>query len=282
MKAERRHELKENSLVRNLQQLPQTGQQYGSRIALGVILAALIFVWIRYRASVNESRQAAAEQSMFMASQDLISLRRPMPTAPGSAEAVAQERASFFADGITQLNNVLEKASDSDKPLKIQALLAKGDLNFELANFPELSGAATRPSLRTPRPVEDLLSDAADSYSAALDEHPADEMEVAEAHFGLAAVAEDQAALAKDSSKWDVARKQYQAVIDGDAVTPLKMLAENRLAMLAQFEHPTLVNYGAAASRPANLNMAAPTRENVPLTVNHQGQLPANAAATRP
>ena len=42
------------------------------------------------------------------------------------------------------------------------ALICKGDLNFELANIPELPGASTRPSLQPERPLSELLTNAQD------------------------------------------------------------------------------------------------------------------------
>src|SRR6476646_7036435 len=63
MKAERRHQLQENSLVRNVRNFPEFWRAYGSKILLGIILILLaillIRMWINKRA---ETRKQMAEE----------------------------------------------------------------------------------------------------------------------------------------------------------------------------------------------------------------------------
>jgi len=84
MKAQRRHELKENSLIRSLKQLPSASQQYGSRIALGIVLVAIIIVVIRSRMNAAADRVNMAQQSLNQAGSDLFQLKDRLVSQPGA------------------------------------------------------------------------------------------------------------------------------------------------------------------------------------------------------
>ena len=56
MKAERRHELQENSLARFIDNLPVMLRLYADRILLAVVLVLLVVVLIRWRMNQTEAK----------------------------------------------------------------------------------------------------------------------------------------------------------------------------------------------------------------------------------
>jgi hypothetical protein len=279
MKAQRRHELKQNSLIHALQNLPETGKLYGSQIALGVIVVALVIIWVRYRSTSATERVTAAEQSLDGASDSLKRLKMALQIQRGDEPAVAAERRQMYMQGIAMVDDALERVGDRDAQVKAQALLLRGDLNFAMANLPSLAGAATQPSLRPEQPIEDLLNSAADAYGEVLQEFPSDDFAATSAHFGLAAVAEDRAGASGDPQQWESARLQYQAIVDGGGTPAFRNLAMERLQSLAKVQQPLTVDLGL---RPATQPSAAPTTMPalMPLSLSPTTN-PAPAAPTR-
>jgi len=235
MKADRRRELKANSLSAMLQQLPELAKKYQSQIALVLIVAALAVALVRYRYSAAQSRLANAQQGLAVASQSLQRLEEFYHPDP---QVLAKGRESYFDDGLQEADQVLQNAPDSQTGLKAQALLVKGDFNFDMANLPLPPGAATQPSLQPAESIDSLLSAAADAYTQVVQNYPSEKSAVTAAHFGLAAVAEDRKA-------WDDAKKEYQAILNGDADAPYKALAQQRLQMLSQIQRPLTTNLPA-------------------------------------
>jgi hypothetical protein len=266
MKAQRRHELKENSLIRSLKQLPSASQQYGSRVALGVILVAVIVLVIRSRMNASSERLSAAEQNLNQVGQDLFQLQLSLAPKAGEALQLAQDRQALYSDGIKLADDALDKAGSKQNRIKAQALLYKGDLNFQLANLPALPGAATQPSLLPDQKPADLLESAEAAYSQVLSDCPDDIFAVTSAHFGLAAIAEDRAVT--DRAQWDVAGQQYQAIIDGKSARAFKTLAAQRLNLLGQLQQPVLTDVAPlqppGTTRPTTA--PAPRPENQPKT----------------
>jgi len=237
MKAQRRHELKANSLIWTLQGLPEAIKKYQSQIALVLVLIALAVVMVRYRINLAQEKLQGAQQSLGVAADDLGRLKG-MAYRPGTdGIQYMREREIYYADGLQQADDAFQKAPDSQEAMKAEALLDKGDLNFEMANTPGLPGAATQPALRPAEPQDALLSNASDAYTQVLGNYGSQKFAMTAAHFGLAAVAEDRAA-AGDGSQWDAAKAQYQAVLDSDVEAGFKAIATLRLGMLAQLSKP--------------------------------------------
>jgi hypothetical protein len=261
MKAQRRHELKQNSLIRSLKQLPNAGQQYGSRIALGIILVAVVILVIRSRMNAAADRLNLAQQSLNQAGGDLFQLDGRLVSKPGAELQLAQDRQGLYSDGIKLADDALEKAANKDLHIKAQALLYKGDLNFELANLPTLPGAATQPALQPDEKPTELLENAEAAYSQVLSDCAGEVFAVTAAHFGLAAIAENRAPA--DASQWEIAHQQYQAVIDSQAAQAFKAIAVQRLSLLTQMQQPVLTDvpplFLAATSRPTTLPAGRPS-----------------------
>jgi hypothetical protein len=241
MKAQRRQELKANSLLWHIQGLPEQIKKYQSQIALVFLLIALAIVLIRYRMNAATQRLYDAQAAMAISTDDLDNLRRLQVYAfsPDQMDRLMKAREEAFADGLQQADTVFQKAPDSQPAMKAQALLAKGDLNFEMANFAPLPGAATRPELRPAESDESLLTAAAEAFSQVIDNYPDQKFAVAHARLGLAAVNENR-------GNWDDAKKQYQAIIDSDADQGFKYLAAKRIALLAQISQPVMIDLQAA------------------------------------
>ena len=92
MKAERRHELKSNSLSTSLLLIPEKVKQYQSQIALGIVLIALAVVLVRYRMSAAEQRLAEAQESLAIASDDLRQLENIVPPPGGDLLILVKQR----------------------------------------------------------------------------------------------------------------------------------------------------------------------------------------------
>jgi hypothetical protein len=239
MKAQRRQELKANSLLWHIQGLPEQIKKYQSQIALVLLLIALAIVLIRYRMNAAEQRLYDAQAAMAIAGEDLTRLRSLQAFGLGDLENLMKAREEAFEDGLQQADTAFQKAPDSQAAMKAQALLDKGDLNFEMANFPELPGASTRPALRPAESEDTLLSGAADAYSQVINGYADQKFAVAASRFGLAAVSENR-------GNWDDAKKQYQAILDSDADQPFKDMANQRMALLPQLSQPVTVDLQAA------------------------------------
>jgi hypothetical protein len=258
MKAERRHELKQNSLVKKLEDLPRY-KQWGTRAMLGVILLAmLIFGW-RYRQSAGAARVDSARDSLAAGQEALLRLKDTalQLAEGGDPAAVANIRMDSFADGLKEVDDAIANAGDANPLLVAAALLCRGDLNFELANIPPIPGASTRPSLQPDQSEPDLLNAAADAYSQVLQNYPNDLPSVTQARFGLAAVAEDRALI--DPSNWDKATSYFQAILDSDAPELFKDQAKAQLALLPNLQKPLTLDLMPELESPSTMPSTEPT-----------------------
>ena len=231
MKAERRHELKQNTLARGLETLPDVSRRHGSKVMFGVLAVLALILLVRWRITASRGE---AEQAAFALNtgRDLIqrldeAAEKGVP--PAQLASFAQEVAKGVDQSVTQ---VLE--ATTDPKMVAEARLVQGDLNWKLANFPEFPGATTRPQLALPKSDEQLLASAADAYQAALAVSPPVESAVS-ARLGLAAVHENR-------REWDKAKEQYQKVVDDAAVPkPLKDVAAAAMSRLVELRKPPLV-----------------------------------------
>ena len=256
MKAQRRHELKQNTLARGLENLPEVGRQHGTKILIVVMVGLLVTLLIRQRVT---SARAEAEQAAYWLNngRDLVrQLRDTSERVPATQfVSVAQD----IAKGVDQaVQQVLELSDDA--AMVAEARLVQGDLNWELASLPEPPGAATRPQLAMPRSEEQLLQAASDAYQAVLADPKAPKESEVSARLGLAAVAENR-------RQWDQAREQYQKVVDDAAAPkPLKDLAAGALSRLEVIRRAPLV--GQPASAPALSTQPATSQSTQPSTTS--------------
>jgi hypothetical protein len=233
MKAQRRHELKQNTLAHSLENLPEFGRQHGTKILLVVMIGLAVALLIRSRIS---SSRAAEEQAAYALSHGREAVEQLQANAGRLAPAGAQEISKIVDKSV---QDVLD-ASD-DPRMIAEARILQGDLNWQLAALPEPPGATTRPELALPRSDEQLLEAAAAAYRAAVEERNAPRESVVTARLGLAAVAENR-------RQWDAAKEQYQKVLDDpNTPKPLKDLAAAALTRLEILRKPPLLAAPATA-----------------------------------
>src|SRR2546421_11995693 len=79
MKAERRHELQENTLARMLQNLPIAARLYADKILLVAVIILAIVMLIRWRVNAAQERVAGAADALANARSSLMSLGRLNP-----------------------------------------------------------------------------------------------------------------------------------------------------------------------------------------------------------
>jgi hypothetical protein len=233
MKSERRHELKTNSLAKGVTSLPALAQQYGSRVLLGVILCLLAYILV-YRYTTGKSQRAVvAAENLANARIAMSSLRSPSFRLPPAELAQFRDQAAKEADAA--IRDALANAEDPK--LKAEILIARGDLNWQLANYPALPSASIiSPAGHSEKSPEEYLKAAEESYREVLspplnEDHQA----VTTARFGLAAIAENR-------HQWVEARKDYQQIID-DPATPdaFKTVATIRLDLTKKLATPAFL-----------------------------------------
>lgn len=235
MKSERRHELETNQLADWLARLPHLLYQYGSRILLALALVVLVIVIIYNRSQSRKAEASAALDQLAAARQGIQRLGNYEPLAQS---VPADKQADRFHDLVNLSRENLDGAvKQFDQPEQLaEALVAQGDLNWTIANYPQLSasgaGAAAVPAAdeRTK-----AMDDARQAYQRVLDNYPQVTMASLSAHMGLAAIAEN-------SANWDEAKKQYQAVADGAQYAPIfQQQAKERLESLDELRKPVLL-----------------------------------------
>lgn len=233
MKAERRHELQTNTLAHTLENLPLLLRVHANKILLVLVFIALLVFLIRYRTAAAREQATMVRQSLATVRSALGELERlEMTRAP---EQVAASRRQMLIDINGTIDSILQDAGDDEPAIRAEALLARGDLYWHLANAAPLPGAATQESLRLPQPPEELLKRAEESYRRVAEVYPNQVPSRVAAQFGLAAVAENR-------RDWDAAQKLYQQIVDASDVPDLyKNPARERLSSLAQVREPVLI-----------------------------------------
>jgi hypothetical protein len=228
MKAEHRHELKTNALAKHLLTFPDYIREYGARFALGLAIGIMVIILIFQR--INRSSTQAMEA------------RGDLAYARDKIELLSNAQVDFLGTGVRPadvsglpklLRDIKEKTSD--KHILAEVLVAQGDYAWAMANLPPPSGATTNPSLKPDKEPGEFLKDAQGAYQAALDQYGDLPMPVAAAHFGLAAVAEQ-------NHDWDTAKKHYEAVkAMGPTADAFKPVAMRKLDRLAEIRQPILI-----------------------------------------
>ena len=252
--------------------------RWGNTILTAVLLVlAGILAYRWWSQSASNARQQVLVQ-LTTARQEVDELRSPQLLQYPPAQLVGQVKL-VEAEVSGAVSDVINRADDATT--KGRALLVRGDLNWSLANFPAVPGAATQPALRPSIPAEQYLDRASDAYAAVVALSGADAQTVAAAKLGLAYVAEDK-------RDWPAARSQFQAVADDKAVAVAvyAQAAADALAELPSLEQPTYVSAGGQAS-PVDGIVPPPatrpaSRPNGPLGPPRPAALPTMPAATMP
>jgi hypothetical protein len=224
MKAKQRHDLATNALARELESLPDKLKRWANTILTVVLIAAAVAMLVRWR--INSTEQARQEilNQLATAQLDVTQLGSDMSNYP--PQFLAQRRTAIVSQVRDSVTAVLNNSDDPK--FKAMALIARGDLYWQLANFPPLPGAATQPFLRPEESVDQYLAQAADSYQQVLsgDTYKQQHDAIVSARFGLAAIDQNR-------HDWASARNHLQLIAeDADAPAPLKDLANRQISTL--------------------------------------------------
>lgn len=234
MKSERRHDLQTNSLAKGIEGLPDYWREYGNKVLLVVIVALIAYLAVRYwkDKKENEARQLTASlETVRVQLGNLDQLQ--MQYFGGQPATIADARNRITNEANDAISNLLSTARDPK--IVARAYVAQGDLDWKLANMPELPGAATRPELKVGN-RDGLLNAAREAYAKVLDPpYSGNVLDVFAARMGIAAVAENQ-------GKFDEAKAQYQAIADaGNLPAAFKEVASGRLKELPGISKPALL-----------------------------------------
>ena len=145
MKAEHRHELKTNDLSKALLTTGDYVKEYGGRVALALAVVIMVVVFVNTRVKRGRENQARLKSNLayVQAAIDQLEVARFDPTGVPTAPPAR------YDDLRVDLETILDDASD--KQVLAQALIAKGDLNWALANYPRFppnSPATTQPKYK--------------------------------------------------------------------------------------------------------------------------------------
>ena len=226
MKAERRHELKENTLAGFLENLPYYARVHGNKVLTGLIVVLLVVAFVRWRNAQAVQKQNTISSNLAVARSRIADLSNPQFSAMllmSQSKDAVNMRQTLTAEANTAIDTVAGETED--KTIRAEALLAKGDLYWALANLPEPIAATTQPALKSTSTPAENLKKAQDFYTNVIKNYPEQKMAVVAARFGLAAVAEN-------NRDMKAAAEQYTEIEKLDTLTMYKNLARQRLAFL--------------------------------------------------
>ena len=263
MKAERRHELAENELAKVIKGAPTFWQQSGGKFLLGLIVVLLIIILIQYRIRTNREALTQATEQLSMGRgfiEQLEGESAQMAWMFAPPHEVAMRRKQAISEATSALETAV-RVSD-DRTIQAEAMLARGDLNYQASKLHELPGAATQPSLAL-KPQNEYRANAAEAYQTVINSYSDAPHAVAAAKFGLAAIHEDR-------GEWDAAKALYEEISKvPNQVGAYKALAEGRLALVPMLRQqvilgkattePALPEVPTASTNPLSPFVAAPT-----------------------
>lgn len=239
MKSEPRHEKKTASPKTPPGQEPletpgDYWRVYGNRILLVLIAILAVFLAIRYYREKQTNDALALSTSLENVRTQMGNLQQVLLSAGNNATPeTITTRDRVVSQLSDSINSVLETAKDPK--IIARGYLYKGDMKWELANAPDPAGATTRPELKVQN-RDSLLDEAKDAYSHVLESPFSDDpLSLFSGRIGLAAIAENQ-------HKWDVAKSQYQSVVDSSLPASFKELARKRLVELPDLQKTPVLN----------------------------------------
>jgi hypothetical protein len=245
MESERRHELETNSLAIWLYRLPDLLRKHANKLLLGAVLLALLVFAIQYRNRSVAQRQMQVREGLSTAWSGVRQLPA-LALRDMDGEQFVNLRDSIEREALNGIDAVLAEGSSSERRLLASALLAKGQLYWELARLPAPPGATTRPALLTGgRSSEENLKLSEDAYQRVLKEFGDEYDPKMNAMFSLAAIDETRRQL-------DAAKLKYQQIIDDPKSLPFhRDLARTRLNLLSELSAPLFI--GPPSTRQTDL-----------------------------
>ncbi len=145
-------------------------QKYANVVLIPVIIGLTVFLLVRFRMNANAEAKAADAALLTNIRLQLSQMRQRelSPISANPAQFAEYRNATHF-ENEKQIDSLLE--STKDPVTRAEALVAKGDLNWIAANFPELPGATTQPSLRASKPIDDYIAAAEKAYSTVVKDY---------------------------------------------------------------------------------------------------------------
>lgn len=262
MDSERRHELETNSLASFITRLPEYLRLHANKILLAIAVVAVVVLVFQYRARVAAQQEQLTADNLSAAWSAIGQLSRLIVTAP-DGEAFVRTRDDIERDAVIAIDGVLKDAGRSNRRLLSAALLARGELYWQLSQLPEPPGATTRPALnQSARPKDELLKLSADAYQRVLSDFANDYAARITATFALAAIDESAA-------RFDAARDRYQSLIDDATVLPHHVeVAKARLELLRNASRPMLIGPPTTLPTTAPVEAPATTSTTAPTTAS--------------
>jgi hypothetical protein len=243
MKAQRRHELKTNTLAEAMAHLPNSGLRSAVTSILIVLAGVLIGLLIRFRISSGQDQAARAGDNLAVVREEIDELKQ----LAGHGVDPSQPEV-LYKDIDSRLDSVLADAGSGYPQLAAEALVARGDANWNYAGF---LNSTTQPSAAG-RVPSDLLSAAESAYQQVLSTYPKQELSATTARFALAAIDENR-------HDWDGARRQYQSIIDdASAGQAFHDMATQDLSAVDQLQHPPVIAAATQTAAPGVMPKAGP------------------------
>ena len=258
MKAERRHELQQNSLAKVLSDLPLYIRFHSNKILIGIIFICLLILLIRYRANAARQQREMIQSSLIAAHNGVEQLQY-LDEATRDDSARSENRKKVTREVQSAVDAILDGSSDAEPTVKAEALLARGDLNWTLANLAPLAGAATQPSLALPQSPTQYLEASESAYLEVLRDYQDNTFAKSAALLGLAAIEENRGG-------WDKAADYYKKIQSDDHVAETyKIFADGRLRSIPQLKQPVFLG-SFSTTQPSSQPSSQPTPSLEPAT----------------
>lgn len=268
MKAERRHELQQNTLAKVLEDLPLYLRFHANKILVGVIVVCLLFLLYRHRTNSAEQSRELAKESLTNARMGMMQLKQ-VDQMNANDLARASERKKLIDQVQLAIDQILSSTSDSsDAPLRAEASVLRGDLLWEVANLPPLPGASTLPAAVAPPTTRESLDSAEAAYRETLVKYPNQSIPRVASLLALAAIEENR-------GNWEKALEQYKIVEDDTTIPQLyRSVAKARQEVIPTIRNRTFLGKFSSTA-PATAPSTAPAIETA-------ASMPATAPTTNP
>jgi hypothetical protein len=233
MKSDRRtkEQIVSDALAKEMDGLPGMLKRWGNTALTVILVIAAVAMLVRWRLATAEQARLSLVNSLSNARSYVMQLL-PENMLGQPAQILAPNRTNLASLASAEISSVLNNTDDPK--FKAPALITRGDLYWQLANFPELPGAATQPSLRSLESREELLTKSADAYNEVFknDAYKDQKDSLTSAHFGLAAIAQNR-------RDWDTARHELELIANNSDVLPvLVQQAKDQLKALDEMRAP--------------------------------------------
>jgi hypothetical protein len=206
-------------------------RRQANNILTALLVVAAIAMLIRWRIQSSANAKIAIANELSTAQLQVQQLAGSLRSTAPAADL--QKTINQHQNAANQAISSVLNSSDADGKLRAQALIARGDMYWDLANIPTAQGVQLSESSSA------YLQKAWEAYQEVLKNSTyADQHEsLSIAHLGLAAIAENRAASGSNPADWATAKQEFEAVAnDPNALEVLAVAAKNQLAMIPDLQ----------------------------------------------